>query len=56
MVRQVSDVLPQVPDHAIQEDLSNYRGQVLLVTVECRQASVHIYGIKNTRCAQNIAI
>ena len=42
MVRQVSDVLPQVPDHAIQEDLSNYRGQVLLVTVECRQASVHM--------------
>ena len=24
MIRQVSDVLPQVPDHVIQDDLSNY--------------------------------
>lgn len=32
MIRQVSDVLPQVPDHVIQDDLSNHKGQILLVT------------------------
>ena len=33
MIRQVSDVLPQMPDHVIQDDLSNYNilGWVLIM-------------------------
>ena len=36
MISQVSDVLPQVPDHVIRDDLSNYiYRQVIISGILC---------------------